>query len=57
MCGWFGTRAERKRMNESRMNLIMDITQMVLALLRRNERHEPQGGGWLLWSNGLAIFG
>ena len=48
VCGWFGTRAERKRPTSSRINLIMDITMMVIARLRRDERHEPRGGGWSL---------
>ena len=40
------------------MNLIiMDITQMVLARLRQDKKHEPLGGGFSLWSNSLAIFG
>ena len=39
------------------MKLIMGITQMVLARIRRDERHEPRGGGWALWSNSLAILG
>ena len=31
------------------LNLIMDITQVVLARLRRDERHELRGGDWSLW--------
>ena len=36
---------------------MIDITQMALARLRKDESHEPRGGGWSLWWNCLAIFG
>ena len=29
----------------NRMNLVMDIAQMVLVRLRQDERHQPRGGG------------
>ena len=57
VCGWLNTTADRVRMSWSGIKNIMDITEVVLVCLRRDEKHEPRGDGWSLSSNNLDILG